>query len=187
MKKETIEAFQRGENWAFNEIYRRFLKPIQAYVGTRIPNETVAQEVTQDIFLKVFRFSASYRFGFAFTTWLWTIARNTVTDFRKRRLIEQSPQLQQESWVPAEEAPTFHPGADIVAERRTIRKTLFRLTRALSPLQRRILWMRVVVQLPYQEIAKRLDTTAAAARSLVHRAKAELQLEGLPDGMTELL
>jgi RNA polymerase sigma-70 factor (ECF subfamily) len=186
MKKETIEAFQRGENWAFNEIYRRFLKPIQSYVETRIPNETVAQEITQEIFLKVFRFSASYRFGFAFTTWLWTIARNTVTDFRKRPLIEQSPQLQ-ESRIPAEEAPALHPGADIVAERRTIRKTLFTLTRALSPLQRRILWMRVVVQLPYQEIAKRLNMTAAAARSLVHRAKAELQIEGLPDGMTELL
>ncbi len=186
MKDETIEAFQRGENWAFTEIYRRFLKPIQSYVGMKVQNESIAQELTQEIFLKAFRFSSSYQLGFAFTTWLWTIARNTVADFRKRPLLEQSPHLQDHQ-VPAEDAPGLDPDAEALVERRSLRRMIFRISRVLSPLQRRILWMRIVVQLPYQEIAKRLGMTAAAARCLVHRAKAELQLEKMHDAMIELL
>jgi RNA polymerase sigma-70 factor (ECF subfamily) len=186
MKDETIEAFRRGESWAFTEVYSRFLKPIQNYVNSRVPNESVAQELTQEIFLKVFRFSSSYQLGFAFTTWLWTIARNTVTDFRKRPALEQSHQIEGSHRL-VDEAPGLDPNAEMLVERRSLRRMIFRISRVLSPLQRRILWMRIVVQLPYQEIARRLGVTVAAARCLVHRAKAELQGEQIPEGLMELL
>jgi len=186
MKKEIIDAFQKGEDWAFNEIYARFLKPIRSYVGSRVSNDPIAQELTQEIFLKMFRFASSYQYGFAFTTWLWTIARNTVADFRRRPLLEQLPELQQ-ARIPAEEAPAADPGADELMERKRLRRMIYRVSRALSPVQRRILWMRLVVQLPYQEIARRLDLTVAGARSLVHRAKLVLQQEGIPDELAELI
>jgi RNA polymerase sigma-70 factor (ECF subfamily) len=181
MKRELVEAFQKGENWAFNEIYGRFLKPILHYVRLRVSDEHVAQELTQDIFLKVFRFSGSYRSGFAFTTWLWTIAKNTVVDFKK---LNSNQVLASGAMFP-EEIPATGPNAQEILEEKSKRKLLFRLTRSLSPTQKRVLWLRLVYQLPHQEIARRLGMTVAGVKTLVHRSKISLQELGLSAAMAE--
>src|SRR4051812_34192450 len=69
----------------FDEIYGRFHGPILSYVRSKLGDEEAARELTQEVFLKVHRFRASYRDEYAVSTWLWTIARNTLSDhFRAR-------------------------------------------------------------------------------------------------------
>ena len=185
MNQKLIAAFQKGENWAFTEIYQRFLKPIQNYVSLRIPNEDIAQEVAQEIFLKAYRFSSSYRMSFAFTTWLWTIARNTVSDFMRRPEAEQirNPHEQLEP----DQLPAAGPGAEAIILIKSGRKLLFRISRKLTANQRRALWMRTVGQLSYREISVRLDTSISAAKCLVHRAKQQLAGAGVSGTLGELL
>src|SRR3954451_5807073 len=65
---------------AFAKIYERFRKPLLHFVRSRISDPAVAEEITQEVFLKAYRFRDSYQERYALSTWLWTIARNTVSD-----------------------------------------------------------------------------------------------------------
>ncbi len=64
--------------------------------------------------------------------------------------------------------------ADERLERKHQRRVLFRATRLLSPLQRRVLWLRLVVQLPYSEIATRLGMSVSSVKSLFQRTRERL-------------
>ena len=178
MKEEVIDAFRKGESWAFEEIYLRFLNPIKSYVETRVSNEFLAQEIIQEIFLKMYRFSEHYHSGFAFTTWLWTIARNTLSDFGRKNAAHRIHTLESQA-ISIEDIPASDASADQWIDRKKIRRALFQVSRILSPIQRRILWMRLVIEMPYQEIALKLGMSTSGVRSLVHRAKKILMNEGM--------
>src|SRR4051812_43628713 len=83
-KKRTrncLAQFRSGNEEAYAKLYHRFRRPILRYVKSRLSNQAIAEEVTQDIFMKVHRFRESYNEEYAFSTWLWTIARNTIADY----------------------------------------------------------------------------------------------------------
>ena len=65
---------------AFSKVYQRFSKPLLHYIRSRISDPEVAEELTQEVFLKAYRFRDSYQERYALSTWLWTIARNTISD-----------------------------------------------------------------------------------------------------------
>lgn len=175
MTPHLIRAFQKGESWAFGEIYRKFRLPISRYVSARVKDPGTVQELTQDIFFKVFRFATQYRPGFAFTTWLWTIAGNTLKDHRRSRASKSVLVLSIDSDdSTVSEELRLESSADERLERKQQRRILFRATRLLSPLQRRVLWLRLVVQLPYSEIATRLGMSVSSVKSLFQRTRERL-------------
>jgi len=175
MNQKLITAFQKGENWAYGEIYKLFFNPIERYVRLKVGNDAVAQEITQEIFLKVFRFSSSYKIGLQFPTWLWTIAKNTVADFMRGSRSERSAITT--TAISFDEIPSSEPSAENLMQQQALRKYLMEFARVLSPIQRRVLWLRLVAQLPYQEISNQVGLTVAAAKSLVHRARLQLCAE----------
>ncbi|MBU6375501.1 MAG: sigma-70 family RNA polymerase sigma factor [Bdellovibrionales bacterium] len=177
MNQKIMTAFQKGESWAFGEIYQIFFSPIQRYVQLRVGDVAVAQELTQEIFLKIFRFSSKYTVGLTFTTWLWTIARNTVSDFIRKTSAERSSTIF--CVFGPDEFPSKDSNAERLLEQRDLRKQLIRSARRLSPLQRKVLWLRLVTQLSYQEISSQLGLTIEAAKSLAHRARVQLSSAGL--------
>jgi RNA polymerase sigma factor (sigma-70 family) len=151
----------------FEDIYEKFHRAIFNYVRAKVQEDELARELTQEVFLKVHRFGASYREEYAVSTWLWTIARNTVFDhFRSvGSAIE----------VAFEEEPA---GRDTGAERALSRREDFRALwarlRKLTRLQRRVVWMQLVHQLSHAEIAVRLDTSLASVKNAAYRARNSL-------------
>lgn len=176
-----LAAFRRGDGAAFDEIYRRYQRPIAKYVRQRIRDEEVAIEVVQEVFLKVFRYRDSYQERYAFSTWLWAIARNAVFDHL--RGIQGDPRSEPPAGGAEPICPSDLPSPLKCAETLALRKDqgrhLLRLARSLTRMQRKVIWMRVVHQFSYPEIAARLGLSQTAVKNLAHRAKlgiAALQL-----------
>lgn len=156
------------KNEAFPKVYRRFRKSIFRYVSSRISNSQVAEEVTQEIFIKAYRFNDRYDQHYAFSTWLWTIAKNTVFDVLRKN---QEPI---EGSVELEDLPSPYKGAESLLEAHESRRFLFKLMKPLTKLQKRVLWMRVVQQHSYSEISKKMGLSLSAAKNLAYRAKLTL-------------
>lgn len=175
----VVSDFKSGCDSAFLKLYHRFQKPIVYYVKTMIRDAEVAEELVQEIFLKVFRFRGQYNEAFAFSTWLWTIARNTVRDHQRgMRFFLENEVSGGEFPVSPDDCPCDSESAEMLVVKKDQRRSLRKAFRLLSRPQRRVLWLRVVRQLSYDEIAKVLGLSLASVKSMVHRAKRILESQG---------
>ncbi|MCM2279460.1 MAG: sigma-70 family RNA polymerase sigma factor [Oligoflexia bacterium] len=169
------KAFRNGEEWAFSAVYARYWEPIRRFVLGKVRDDEAASDLSQEVFLKVHRYRDSYRPEHALSTWIWTIARNTVAD-RFRRNPEE--RLGHEPAV--EELACQKPNAEHLLVRESERARLARLVDRLTELQRKVLLMRVVQHLSYQEIAGKLDMSISAVKCLAYRAKRMLSRSDIP-------
>jgi RNA polymerase sigma-70 factor (ECF subfamily) len=180
-----FHEFKNGSEDAFEKLFSRFRKPILSYVQARVANEETAQELTQEIFLKVYRFRDHYEDRYAFSTWLWTIARNTIADHlrgAKSSLHGMNSAVMSDDVV-LDELPSRERHAEELLENKDTRRGLLKIMRSLTRMQKRVLWMRVVHHLSYQEIAENLQLSLSAVKNLALRGKTamteSLELAGL--------
>ena len=171
-----VLAFQAGSDDAFTKIYDRFKKPILRYISARLSDAQVAEEVVQDIFLKVYRFRANYSPEYAFSTWLWSISKNTVSDFLRvsRNSHAENRQALPDVLHPEELACTLLNAESLAigkCEKKSKRRRLVEMMKSLTRLQKRVLWMRNVHDLSDGEISVRLGLTLPSVKNLAYRAK----------------
>jgi RNA polymerase sigma-70 factor (ECF subfamily) len=171
-KWNSYLAFKGGEHHAFASLYQRFKKPIFKYVSARIAELQLAEEVTQEIFVKVFRFRESYDEKHEISTWLWTIARNTVFDTLRKQQ-GQTTEHSVEVTCPDDIASPIA-DAQSMLEQKDQRRLLKMTLKSLTRMQRRVVWMRVVQQKSYSEISTCLGLSLAA-KNLAFRAKRSLK------------
>lgn len=83
---ELITRYLSGKEEILPYLINRYLKPIHSFVFGLVLNNSVADDITQDVFVKVWRNLKKYNMKYSFKTWIYSIARNTVIDnFRKRK------------------------------------------------------------------------------------------------------
>ena len=174
-ERRFSEKFRDGDQEAFSKVYKKFHKPILNHVSGKLRDPSVSEEITHDIFLKAYRFRSSFDPQYQFSTWLWTIAKNTLADwFRKN---SQSSTLEEEAvrlGLSQEEIPSLHLDAELALIEHADQKVLVKMMDSLAGLQKKALLMRLIHQLPYHEIAKRLNLSLSSVKCLVHRAKSTL-------------
>lgn len=183
-ERRLIEAFRDGENWAFEEIYRRHRRLVLGALLPGVRHRETADDLAQEVFLKAHRFRESYRPEFALATWLRTIARNTLHDWRRSRTGTPLEQIAfdapaaagDESISTVEALPSRDPSPERWLHRRHERRRLRELLRSLTRSQRRVVWLRVVRELSYAEIAKLLGLSLDAVKCLAYRARQALLL-----------
>jgi RNA polymerase sigma-70 factor (ECF subfamily) len=172
-KQNEITDFISGSDEAFSSIYTKYADGIRKFVHSRISDLETVEELTQEIFLKVFRFRDAYDGTHAFSTWLWTIAKNSTFDhLRSVKLKNLSHQDGETS--PVEQIPCLRDGAESLLVRKDQRRALFQLLKNLTRMQRRVVWFRMIRHLSYDEIAKKLGVSTSAVRNAIFRAKATL-------------
>lgn len=162
----------------FSEIYKKYRRPILGYVAQRIGDDANTEDLVQEIFLKVFRFRSQYRSEHAFSTWLWTIARNTVIDAVRGR--RHGSEVAGGGVPELEELACPRANAETLLLERSEKRLLFRFVRRLTRAQRRVLRMAVIDQLPYAEIARRLGLSLSAVKCLTYRSRLALTLQPGP-------
>lgn len=167
----NYKAFKDGNSIAFAKIYDCFRKPILKYVLGRISNTQAAEEVTQEIFTKVFRFRESYDEAQEFSAWLWTIARNTVFDTLRKHKAGNEHMADAHIPFDYEEVPSEDSGIESALHLKDMRRMTKAAFRDLTKLQRRVFWLRVVKQYSYDEIANAMGMSLSAVKNLGHRAK----------------
>jgi RNA polymerase sigma factor (sigma-70 family) len=165
-KTNVVEAFLSGEEWAFNALYTQYRQPMARFVSGKLRRDECVQDCVQEIFLKVYRFRNQYDPTYAFSTWLWSIARNTVVD-SLRKMRGKPAVLDEEA---ASEVPCPRPLVDEVIDAKLQKKHLNKMFDELTALQRKVLKLRLGEQLSYKEIAKRLDVSVSSVKCLMYRA-----------------
>ncbi len=163
----------------FAEVYNRFRTPILNYVLKRVADVEAAHELTQEVFLKAFRFRFNYKGEYAVSTWLWTIAKNVVTDFfRKGDDLVLSSGDGDDS--PISEVACSNPDPEAALSRKSDRRSLLKIARKLTRLQKRVVWMRLIHHLSYQEVADKLGLSLSSVKCLAYRSRQVLVQLGNP-------
>lgn len=83
--KELISDYLSGQGEVFPYLINRHLKSVYRFIISLVQDESIAEDLTQDVFIKVWKKLKSYNPKYSFKTWLFTIARNTTTDYLRKR------------------------------------------------------------------------------------------------------
>lgn len=164
----TIRRAQRGDERAFAEIVRTYEAPVFNYVLRMIGDRTLAEDLTQDVFLRVYRGLRGYSRRARFTTWLFQVAKNRVID--ELRAAERRPRV-----LPAIENTPQLEVVDAPIERSEAISVLLHAVDKLSPDLKEALLLRDITGLSYNEIADTLEVTLATVKWRIFKAREEVQ------------
>jgi len=164
----VIRKAQRGDEGAFTLIVRAYEAPIFNYVLRMVGNRSLAEDLTQDVFLRVFQGIRGYSSRARFTTWLFQVAKNRVVD--ELRSVERRPR----ALVMIDDAPQLEV-ADAPIELNEAISVLWRAVEELSPDLKEALLLRDIVGLSYNEISDALDVTLATVKWRIFKAREEVQ------------
>jgi RNA polymerase sigma-70 factor, ECF subfamily len=168
--RKLVERAQKGDRSALEELYLIHFDRIYSYLHVSVGNRHDAEDLTTQTFLKMLESIGRFRWQSApFSAWLFRIAHNLAMDhFRARKRVQ-----------PEEEVPepigSEEPSAELEAMQSIGRQSMLELIDKLSPEQQQVLTLKFVFNFPNADVAKILDKTDGAIKSLQHRALASLQ------------
>jgi RNA polymerase sigma factor (sigma-70 family) len=160
--EELMCAYADGDGEAFSRLYERHSGKVYAYLQKRLRDRTLVDDVFQASFLKLHRYRRRYDPSFPFQPWLFTITRTVMLDTLKKH----SFKFEQPHSIAAEQAVAPEPEEP---------KAELPSFDGLSANQKSAIELRYNEDLPFEEIAKRLGTSAVNARQLVSRAVKRLR------------
>ncbi len=165
---ETLmRAYQQGDEKAFATLYRRHSPKVYGYLRARLRERALVDDVFQATFLKLHKSRGRFDPSYPFVPWLFTVCRSALVDglrAKGRRLEELDPiAVENAPAAPGPPAPDLPDLGSLPAE------------------QRRAVELRYLGELPFEEIARKLETSPANARQLVSRAVRRLRALGGKD------
>src|SRR6185312_6434206 len=83
--EDLMRRTQQGDRQAFSLLYERYSASVLSYLYRMLGNVEDVEAVGQEVFLRAFRFAATYRYPQKFSTWLFTISRNLAINQSRRR------------------------------------------------------------------------------------------------------
>src|SRR3989454_11232113 len=86
---ELVISALSGREAGFEELVRRYQRPIAAYVYRMVGNYDAALDLTQEVFIKVYNSLSRYRSEFKFSTWIYKIAHNAAIDHLRRHAVRE--------------------------------------------------------------------------------------------------
>ena len=86
---ELVQTAIAGREASFEELVRRYQRPIAAYVYRMVGDYDAALDLTQEVFIKVYNSLARYRSEFKFSTWIYKIAHNAAIDHIRRFAVRE--------------------------------------------------------------------------------------------------
>ena len=166
---------QAGDEAAYRELFAKFAPRILQYARRLVGSEARAEEVTQDVFVQVYRFRLRYRPDARFGTWLYTIATNLCLNELRR----PERQLRVDLWErpgdePEGEGPSL-PDPDAVdpetgAASRELARAIEQAIAELPPKQRAALLLSRQDGLAYRDVGEALGISEGAVKALLFRA-----------------
>jgi len=159
-----------GDMEALGILFERYKQPLYGFLYRLVHDVAWAEDLTLDVFLRVFDRRRTYKQGFKFSTWLFTIAHNLAADGMRKSMRSELPvDCPEEYAMP----PAGHP-LDI-AERIELTDTVRQAVMALPEDQRLVILLREYEGFSYREIAEVLGANEETVRVRAHRARQNLR------------
>lgn len=171
-----------GDRQAFSTLFRRHAKPLHHFVCRFVGNASVAEELVQEIFFKIYRAADKYQPRGRFTTFLYRVATNHClnevrrADYRTRFESIEQPGDNQDGG-PMELPDQHRPSAENLLWGQRLGQEIQTILNKLPENQRAALLLHRMEDLSYQDIANTLELSVGAVKSLIHRAKKTLKQE----------
>lgn len=174
---ELLERAEKLEQDALGELYDRYELKIYNYIYRRTSNQTLAEDLTAQVFLKMLEAIHNDKtWHSSFSGWLYRIAHNLVIDYYRTR--------DRQKQVSIDDAPVLpDPGnnpvraAEIALDAEYLRSAIRRLTDD----QAQVITLRFLEGYSFNEIAGMMDKTEGAVKALQHRAVSTLRQLMVPD------
>ncbi len=171
-----------GEAAAWEEIVQRYHRRIYNICYRFSGSQNQAQDLTQEVFIKMYGSLKSYDSQrAAFMTWMTTITRNLLVDyFRKSKLeritdsLDAAPSEHEDAMPLSERIPDKSPPPDARVQSRETREAVHRALQKLSPDLREAVILRDLQDMDYKEIATVLKVPEGTVKSRINRGRAEL-------------
>lgn len=154
-----------GDDTAFTYLFNRYRDAIRRLFAQRLGGTTDADDLLQETFIKVYINLGRYNPDYTFGQWVYTIARNTFVDFRRRR--QEDLPIDERFAAPASPAPTPEESVINLQRRSQIEYYLSQL----PPRYRRLVEMRFFDEYSYEEIAVKLSLPLGTVKTQIHRAR----------------
>jgi RNA polymerase sigma-70 factor (ECF subfamily) len=177
--------FQGGDQSAFARLVRRHKTPVYNFILRSVRSREVAEDLVQDVFVKVVQNAAEFKHEARFSTWAYTIARNVCIDHLRKAALRRHPSLDQAANNNSgEDGPTLgeriadsHFGAavDRVAIGTELGQRITRAVEELPPEQREVFLLREVANVPFKEIAEIVGVPENTTKSRMRYALERLQ------------
>ena len=173
----VLKKAQRGDERAFSLIVRAYETPVYNYVLRLVGDRALAEDLTQEVFLRVYQGLPKFSLRCRFTTWLFQVTKNRVLD--ELRAVERRPR----AVVALDDIPPLEV-LDAPAERVEAMDAVWRAVNDLTVDLKMALLLRDVVGLSYTEIADSLEITLATVKWRIYKAREEVQLSLAREGIT---
>lgn len=173
---DLVNQVKEGKRTAFDDLVRLFQRPIFNLALRMINNYETAQDVTQEVFMKVFRSLSQFKGQSRFSTWLYAIAVNTCRNQRHAAQRKSFLELRGGEW--AESGPDGKdllvdpaPGPDIYAERNETSAAIQNVIAGLSEEFATAIILRDIQDMSYEQIAEVLGCSLGTVKSRISRAR----------------
>jgi RNA polymerase sigma-70 factor (ECF subfamily) len=167
LSDDVVRSAQLGDRDAFELLVLTYQGPVFNHVFRLVGDRGFAEDITQEVFSRVFQKLPSFSFRSKFTTWLFQIASNKVVDEMRAR--ERRPHAGE---LPCDDLLSV---ADLAQEHAETIEAIWRAVGTLSIDLRAALLLRDVVGLSYDEIGETLEITLATVKWRIYTAREEVQ------------
>jgi RNA polymerase sigma-70 factor, ECF subfamily len=183
-----LQAYRAGDVRAFERLVARYEKPIWNFLRRFVADAATAEDLLQEVFLRVVKSADEWRGAAKFSTWLYTIARNLTVDQSRRAVHRNAASLDGPAHAGSDSTATLHDRlpspdrrADDLASDRETKRRIDEAVAALPAEQREVFLMREVMEMPFAEIA-----TAVGASEPTVKSRMRYALEKLRVALVEL-
>jgi len=178
-----MSAYRAGDVRAFERLLARHEKPIWNFLRRSVRDVAAAEDLLQEVFLRVVKSADEWKGTAKVSTWLYTIARNLCVDHARRAVHRKAASLDSPAHGADPEATaTLHdrlPSTDAPADAQVAdREARIRIDRAIAALpdeQREVFLMREVMEMPFAEIAAAVGTSEPTVKSRMRYALEKLR------------
>ncbi len=172
---DLVERCLAGDESAWEDLVRLHTKRVYSIAYRFTGNDTQAQDLTQDVFLRVFRSLKSFRSGEgSFQVWLARLTRNLLIDHYRRSKLERASDSIEDSVIVLESKMAVESRTDSRVVGREASELLQGALQKLSPELRETVILRDLEDLEYREIALALNVPEGTVKSRLNRGRAEL-------------
>jgi RNA polymerase sigma factor (sigma-70 family) len=170
MTDETImEAVKDGNLQQASLLFERYHKRIFNFLARMTMDRDLAEDLTQNVFLRIIRYRTSYRQGLKFQSWIYQIARNVFSDHYRANKNRFSNFVDVEKV--SDHMADSNDEDDVDQKEKVLHRSLAKLTEE----QRELLILTRFQHMKYEEVATIMDTTVANIKVKVHRAILKLR------------
>ena len=180
--QEVVAWACEGSEHAYRELIRRYERPVFSLIFRMVRDRELAEDITQDTFIKVLNAIDRYNPDYKFSSWIFKIANNATIDHLRRKELDTlsldgAPQATTQDRI---EATALQIGASGESpldelEARELGSQIENAIQSLRPEYQACIILRHVEGRPYEEIADILDLPLGTVKTYIHRARNELK------------